>query len=257
VLPNPASYDTSTADVVVDNVTGLEWQRLPPATAFMQSDAATYCAGLDLAGHRDWRLPTRIELISILDLRQSSPAIDGDAFPNTDRAYFWTSTPVAAVPDAAWVVDFALSEPKYVYPFSATADVRCVRAPSPPAAGPCYTVGAATVRDNNTRLTWQRTAPSTLVDFDGAQQYCAALDLDGTGWRVPTPKELLTIFDDAIASARLDPTAFTVPESRMFWTQSILKNQIGGGIHAWELYFYDGTTGPQYTTVKYAVRCVR
>jgi hypothetical protein len=223
----------------------------------MQADAATYCAGLDLAGHHDWRLPTRIELISILDLRQSSPGIDGDAFPNTARTFFWTSTPVASSSMMAWVIDFSLSEPRQVVLFSATAAVRCVRAPSPPVPGPCYTIDGETVRDNNTKLTWQRTAPSMTADFNGAQSYCAALDLNGAGWRVPTPKELLTIFDDAIATARLDPTAFTVPESRMFWSQSILKNQIGGGTHAWEVAFFNGSTGGQYTTVAYAVRCVR
>jgi hypothetical protein len=105
-LPNPASYDTSTPGVVVDKVTGLMWQRDVPASSYTWADAKSYCAGLSLAGHLDWRLPTSIELVSLVDFTRSSPAIDVTAFPNTPSAYFRSSSPVAGDADFAWVVDF-------------------------------------------------------------------------------------------------------------------------------------------------------
>jgi Protein of unknown function (DUF1566) len=56
-----------------------------------------------------------------------------------------------------------------------------------------------TITDSNTGLTWQRAAPSALVSFTGAQDYCAGIALGGwsTGWRVPSYKELLTIVDES------------------------------------------------------------
>jgi len=53
-----------------------------------------------------WRLPTRQELESILDLSRHDPAIDTDKFPDTKSNYYWTSTPCAWRTSAVWVVDF-------------------------------------------------------------------------------------------------------------------------------------------------------
>ena len=81
--PGWPSYDTSTAGVVVDRVTHLMWQRQVPADAHDWDQAGAYCACLQLAGHDDWRLPTRIELVSLVDYTRSFPAIDAQAFPDT------------------------------------------------------------------------------------------------------------------------------------------------------------------------------
>ena len=56
-----------------------------------------------------WRLPTRMELESILDLTRHDPAIDIKRFPDTKSTWYWTSTPCAWAPGAAaWVVAFDL-----------------------------------------------------------------------------------------------------------------------------------------------------
>lgn len=53
-----------------------------------------------------WRLPTRQELESILDLSRHNPAIDTEKFPDTKSKYYWTSTPCAWNTSAVWVVGF-------------------------------------------------------------------------------------------------------------------------------------------------------
>lgn len=125
-LPNPASYDTSTPGVVVDKVTGLMWQRDIPASSYNWADAKTYCAGLSLAGHQDWRLPTSIELVSLVDFTRRDPAIDTTAFPSTPSSYFWSSSPVAGAANNAWGVHFG-SGYGYNNVVYNTARVRCVR----------------------------------------------------------------------------------------------------------------------------------
>ena len=48
--------------------TYLYWQRLVPAPMFDWQMADAFCKGLKLAGYSGWRLPTRIELVSIQKL---------------------------------------------------------------------------------------------------------------------------------------------------------------------------------------------
>ena len=64
---------------------------------------------LRLCGATDWRVPTRAELISLVNAGQLSPSISTGFFPLTEGIY-WTTTPVAADPAAAWRVDFAAGD---------------------------------------------------------------------------------------------------------------------------------------------------
>ncbi len=121
---NPYDY-SSTSDTVLDRVTGLEWQRIVDAGSYTWSDAIAYCTNLVLAGHSDWRLPTRIELISIVRYDRGNPAIDTSAFPATPTSPHWTSTPVANT-SYAWDVYFIDGgvSPRAT---GGTNRVRCVR----------------------------------------------------------------------------------------------------------------------------------
>ena len=60
---------------------------------------------LRMCGATDWRMPTRQELSSIVHVGRSNPALAPAFFPLGNGVY-WTSTPAAADPASAWVVDF-------------------------------------------------------------------------------------------------------------------------------------------------------
>ncbi len=133
-LPSPASY-TSMTGYVVDDVTKLWWQQPLDAENLLlqscasgctQAAATAYCQYLSLAGYSDWRLPTRIELVSIVDSTVNDPAINATAFPDTPVATFWTSSPYVQTAGSGWNVSFAdgLTNGNTV---GTTSRVRCVR----------------------------------------------------------------------------------------------------------------------------------
>ena len=72
-LPNPQSFDVSRDEVAVDRVTGLMWQRKLVEQPASFAGAREACESLTLAGYDDWRLPSRIELVSILDWSEFNP----------------------------------------------------------------------------------------------------------------------------------------------------------------------------------------
>ena len=121
----PACRYTIGADTVLDNVTGLTWQRNAPSTLCTQADAITYCQGLSLGGFSSgWRLPGKKELESLVDFG-ASPTIDKTAFPNA-RFDFWTATPVHGRPSKGWFVDFDFGESMFTGNDSSFY-ARCVR----------------------------------------------------------------------------------------------------------------------------------
>ena len=132
--PMPSAIPTSnyavdsTDGVVTDNVTGLMWQEPIAPSTYTWGDAHCYCAGLSQAGHNDWRLPTVIELVSLVDetIVAPGPAINMTAFPSTPSAIFWTSSPVAGGTGYAWYVNFSFGSTGF-FVVNNTYQVRCVR----------------------------------------------------------------------------------------------------------------------------------
>jgi hypothetical protein len=74
-------------------------------------DTAGYISGINsqgLCGISEWRLPTRTELWSIMNL-SSSAALDESFFPNVTSGSgtsFWSNTPVAGLSSLAYLVGF-------------------------------------------------------------------------------------------------------------------------------------------------------
>lgn len=106
----PPSRYTVADGTVTDNVTGLIWQQPIDGTGdFTQTQAAEYCSGLTLGGFTSgWRLPTRAELLSIVDASVPQFSIDATAFPDLPNraAFFRTSSPYAPTSGAYWIVSF-------------------------------------------------------------------------------------------------------------------------------------------------------
>lgn len=111
--PRPLQYDTTTnPGIVEDKVTGLVWQKKLVEDGlrdFYYPAAKSECQ--KIAGG-DWRLPKRIELVTLLSHGGTQPFIDRSAFAVPDNiAAVWTSSEVRTSngpePDKYWAVDFS------------------------------------------------------------------------------------------------------------------------------------------------------
>jgi hypothetical protein len=138
---NPMSFYDNGNGTVTDNNTGVMWQKEDDGNYYNWYQASgiydsTYnpslqnvCGSLNLGGHSDWRLPTKKELMTIVDysIPYPGPTINTTYFPNTKSSHYWSSTTYAYNPSSAWSVYFSYG---YVYGGSKHYDgyyVRCVR----------------------------------------------------------------------------------------------------------------------------------
>lgn len=79
---------------VTDNFTGLMWEQSPSTSTISWGDALTYANDSTLAGHDDWRLPNRNELITLhyFSEYRNDTWLNGNGFSNIQFNYYWTST---------------------------------------------------------------------------------------------------------------------------------------------------------------------
>lgn len=204
-----------------DDTTGLIWQ-----AAFSDvidyEDADRYCDELSLEGRR-FRVPTRIELASLLDYSGPSPAIDPTAFPGTPAARFWHRPIHSRFASSIDLTDLSDG--------FGDSRVRCV-AETPDAAtmGAHYMVDGGMIVDLKTGLRWQRDATPAPpggtswaepgnggYDLADAERYCAALELGGTkDWRVPGVLELLSLVNPLYIQSSADPFDFVHLDRSVF-----------------------------------------
>jgi hypothetical protein len=127
----PAGFEIRD-DVVIDLARGLMWSRadvVPKGCNHATAEKA--CRELRLHGFDDWRLPTRAELLTLVDDTRHEPAIDTAAFPSCKSNWYWTSTPCAWSSGCAWFVSFGYGYASLAPRGNGYAHARAVRSVSP------------------------------------------------------------------------------------------------------------------------------
>lgn len=146
-------------EVVIDNKTGLMWQRERAPNAMSHQNAINYCKRLSLGGYGDWRLPSISELKTLIvgclsgtDACKASdnclspncwsrdtcgceankgPGEDGDYWQKGvwqgGGTYFWSSSVLSGYSDSAWLVGFYNGDVSIFARYYSGYYVRCVR----------------------------------------------------------------------------------------------------------------------------------
>lgn len=95
---------------VLDNETGLVWDRSPSPDVWRWDSAVRRCHIREVGGRYGWRLPTVEELASLLDPSQTSPSLpEGHPFLNSHvgpNNTYWTQTTDSRYTTYAWFVEF-------------------------------------------------------------------------------------------------------------------------------------------------------
>ena len=260
-LINPPSYTDNGNGTIMDNVTGLMWQK-EMGSKLSFSDAMRKAEGSRLAGYDDWRIPSIKELYSLIQFTGSvrgQRAID----PFIDTRYFnqplgnsgagereidaqtWSATEYVARTmrndKTVFGVNFVdgrikgypkynprTREPKKMY-------FRLVRGNNAYGKNSFVDNGNGTISDAASGLMWQQSDSIKGMNWQDALKYAQSLSLGGhSDWRLPSAKELQSIVDyrrspETTGSPAIDP---------VFQTTSIINE---GGKKDYP-YFWSSTT---------------
>jgi Protein of unknown function (DUF1566)/PKD domain len=272
VSTNPMRF-TDGGATVTDGLTGLTWQKLDPVARYnwyqaMGVQHPTYnpsgtdvCGSSSLGGYGDWRLPSRRELVSIVNYAQGGP--DQGAFQGS--GVYWSSTRLGSPSGTvAWVVYGGQVGYGIVSGLGDPCDVKCVRG-APWGQNAFTDHGDGTVTDTMSGLRWQQSDDGIARNWEEALASCEGLTLAGSAdWRLPDIKELesLVYLHAADFSTPMDVAFFTPSQDTnlqsFYWSSTTSQPWLGGGA-AWGVDFYAGTVddgGFSKAYFKFS-RCVR
>jgi len=250
---NPPSYTDNGDGTITDNVTSLIWQKEDDNRNRIWDDANSYCNDLTLASYSDWRLPSKKDLMSIVDYGTAFPSIDRNYFPDTFGSYYWSTTRAnGSYAMYAWCVDFGIGRVNNTYK-SMLYDVRCVRSQEL-SFGNFNDNGNGTVTDINTELIWQQ-GEDEQKTWEDAISYCEDLSLTGhTDWRLPNIKELESITDDSVTNPAINTYFFPDANASSYWSST---TDAFSSSSTWCINFSLGSVSSASKSYYYYVRCVR
>jgi hypothetical protein len=271
--------------VVADRLTGLVWLKDANHGGFPVAwDEALQevrrLNQLNWQGIRDWRLPNRRELRSLLSHQHSKPALPSDhKFSKVFQGWYWTSTSAALNPAYAWYVHteggrmFYGHKSQYclVWPVSGQGNGvlpqtgqkncydqegkiikgndtgqdgdLCLGAKWPESR---FEVMGEAVKDNLTGLAWSQNADLARgsVDWQASLDLVKDLNLPApagyTPWRIPNINELESLVDASRHSPAL-PAGHPFIETReTYWSSTTSAFETDW---AMALYLHKGAVG--------------
>jgi hypothetical protein len=219
-------------DTVTDSRTGLQWQKTVSAGAYTQAQARTHCDSLVFAGNADWRLPTVVEMETLVDWSASGSIFMSAVFATPSATSFVTTsnyynpvTDVMAVDTSGWLGQYGQND---------TGNMHCVRStgatvPTRITSAGRFVLqsGNVTVLDKVSGLVWQRTAAAGTHTYAAADSACSnnSAGLSGSGWRLPTIRELRTLTQHFRSTApQMNTAVFQDADSSMFWSSTVRPN---------------------------------
>jgi hypothetical protein len=194
-LPGPAARRyLARGAVIEDAITGLTWQATVDATRRSLADAEAHCGALVLEGHDDFRVPSRLELVTLLASTRS-PTID-PIFEGTLAEYHWTRSLHPLRDTSASTAYFGAAEIVFALARDPSAVVRCVRGGGGEGAGPVREADGRVI-DRGSGLRWD-------VLADRRSHADASAGCEALGLRLPTLDELAGLVDDTRSAPAID-----------------------------------------------------
>lgn len=271
-------------EIVRDTLTGLDWtlDANPGVFPLSWEEALAAVEAMNrkgYGGHRDWRLPNRRELRSLMHYQTRKPALpSGHFFTNVFLGWYWTSTSAAIHPAYAWCVHLEGARMFYgrkdqyslYWPvrgesrlLAATGQQRCFRHDGVPVdcAGsgqdgekryglawprPRFVVTGEVVEDLLTGLCWLRDGDiaKTPTTWQEALDLVASLNrasrFGRRDWRLPNVNELESLVDADRHSPALPADHPFAGVQDVYWSSTTSYFETDW---AWALYLDKGALG--------------
>lgn len=247
----PHEFRDNLDDTITDLSTGLQWQKTVYETEKSWYYANEICESAAYSGFNDWRLPSVLELFTIMDFSTHDFTID-QAFNIVGR-FYWTSTVTAWTDYRAFTLDFVWRN-TYADQKGYETYFRCVRGAK---LNPSYIDnGNGTISDTASNLMWEK-GMSGPMTWKEALHYCENLQTAGySDWQLPNIHMLQTLVDYSRYDPALNPVVSGISE--LFWSGTTeLATQNNNVYNAFVVDFEDGqvkTIGKNYERY---VRCTR
>ena len=191
---------TVSSNVVVDNNTGLTWEKSPSTDTYTWANRKKHCNelnSLNYAGKNNWRVPNPLEFLTIVDNSAFNPATNSNftGMPTENSTYMWTNNEFKGntTTDA---YTFNLSYGTF---FSSnktnTYKILCVSGDElVPATSSDFAKSGRIITDNRTGLMWQGENNVSRKTWQEALKYCEDLSYAGySDWRLPNKNELASL----------------------------------------------------------------
>lgn len=269
--------------MVLDRLTGLAWTKDANLPEFPLSwqESLDYVAAMNREktfGYRDWRLPNRRELRSLMNHQTRRPALPEDhPFINVFPSWYWTSTTAAINTAYAWYIHLDGARMFYggkeqsflLWPvrgegngiLPATGQRKCydTKGRIIDCAGtgqdgefhsgftwpdPRFEAAGDTVIDRLTGLCWLRRADLTgqITTWSEALEEIEKLNRrsEGTEWRLPNINELESLVDCSSHSPALPDSHPFKDVKEAYWSSTTSMFEPDW---AWALYIHKGAAG--------------
>lgn len=260
-------------ETVLDTQTGLMWTKNASLSDFPLSWDAAFntLKELNLAGlygYKDWKLPNRRELFSLISHKRINPSLPAShPFTNVFTGYYWTSSSCARLPNQAWYIHLGGARVyrgmKYgsymVWPVRVAKDNNKSQMFQTGQDGKFqpglnghkhrFTENKHFVYDNSTALTWLKNANISNGTLDWKSAFEAVLQLNSerkhhyNDWRLPNIVELETLTDLDQHSPALPVDHLFNDVQEFYWSYTTSRYDTH---YAWVLYAVDGAIGVGY-----------
>ena len=253
---------TAGEKIIIDNNTGLIWEKSPSSEKYSWENAFTRCKELkdsNFADISNWRVPNPLEVLSIADNIKFGPAIHPIFSEIAASGWMWTSKVYPQSSGYARAFDLKTGWLEYGIQTSTEAQVICVSGDEmlPSAVDDFVTSpDGLTVTDKKTGLMWQSGDSGSSSEKQDIRAYCRQLNTQNyagySDWRVPNRNELASILDHG--KAMYPHSNFPgIPSGSDYWllSSSLRPDKTED---SWSVHLYHGSI---YYKGGGRIRCVR
>ncbi len=253
--------------VAIDRLSGLIWSQDAALTEFPQTwhEALDFVEKMNreaAGGYRNWRLPSRRELFSLVSHDCINPALPAGApFENVFAGYYWTATTCSRLKDQAWYIHLGGGRVqrgmKYgsymVWPVCSRFEDHVPLSDAPSKSrrrhDGRYVTESGTVYDQHSGLGWAAmdALSSDPLNWTGALDFIRGMNAarvhGHADWRLPNVRELESLIDLRHHTPAL-PAGHPfgqIPQGCWSSTTSVYEPR-----YAWVVYLQDGAVGVGY-----------